>query len=59
MTILIKSICDKICEWYEQTGDKFTLVHASKHQETTAVIASVEPAKDCAQFQAADEYGYS
>ena len=59
MIILTKSICDKICERYEQNGDKFTLVYASKYQEPTAMIASAEPAKVYANVQAADEHGYS
>ena len=59
MTILTKSICDKICEKYEQYGDKFTLVHASKHQEPAAMIASVEPTKACTHAQATNECGYS
>ena len=59
MTILTMSICDKIYERYEKYGAKFTLVHASKHQEQTAMIASVEPAKACAHIQATDECGYS
>ena len=59
MNVLTKSICDKIYERYEQYEDKSTLVHASRHQEPTATIASVDPANACARVQAADECGYS
>ena len=41
MTILTKSMCEKICERYELYGDKLTLVQAYTHQETTAMIGSV------------------
>ena len=51
--------CDEICESYEQNSDKFTLVHASKYQETIATIASFELKKACACVQPARECGYS
>ena len=59
MTILINSICNKICERYERYGDKHTLVHASKHQEPAATIASIDQAGAYTHFQAADESAYS
>ena len=58
MNILKKSICNKICERYEQYGDKFTFVQASKRQEPIVMIGSVEQAKACAHVQAAYECGY-
>ena len=58
MTILTMSVCDRICERYEQIRDKFTLLHASKHQEPNAMSTSLKQEKSFAQVQAADEYGY-
>ena len=53
------SICYKICERYEQYRDKFTLVPASKHQESAATIASDEPEKAFAHVQATNQCGYT
>ena len=58
MPILTMSICGKIYKSYARNEDTFTLVHASKCQELTAMIASVEPEKACARVQGARECGY-
>ena len=59
MSILTTSICGKIYKNYERNEEKLTLVHALKCQEPTAMIASVDPARAFACFQAVDECGYS
>ena len=59
MSILTTFICDKICKSYERNDDRFTLVHASKCQESSAMIATVASEKTYERAQGARECSYT
>ena len=59
ISILKMSICGKIYKSYARNEDKFTLVHTSKCQELTVMIAFIEPTKVCAHVLAVDKCGYA